>query len=167
MKALGHGDLAFLWKIEIAWCVKDYEKYFSIRAGTVLYLRIYPFINLVLSFIMLKALLGKNDCTFKLAITTSKTSVLETGHDYIAWSRWILIRMRSVLYHVILIIYCHAKVQMNYRMFYENLCRSVTEDLNFSQSESTELTYIQILPHAFKSPNIYMPLLLNSTRSII
>lgn len=129
MKVLGHKDLAFHGKMEIVWCVKDYEKYFSIRAGTVLYLWIYPFINLELSFIMLKALLGKSDCTFKLARMTSKTSVLEARHDYTAWSCWILIRMRSILCHVILIIYSHVKVQMNYDMFYENLCRSVTEDL--------------------------------------
>lgn len=144
--------------MEIVWCVKDEEKYFSIRAGTVLYLCIYPFINLVLSFIMLKALLGKSDCTFKLAITTSKNSVLEARHDYTAWSFWILIRMRSILYHAILIIYCHVKVQMNYGIYYKILCRSLTEDLNF---ESTKFTNIQILPHVFKSPNINISLLLN------
>lgn len=158
MKALGHSELAFHGKMEIMWCVKDYEKYFSISAGTVLYLWICPFINLVLSFIMLKALLRKNDCTFKLVFTTSKNSVLEARHDYTAWSCWILIRMRSILHHVILIIYCHVKVQMNYSMYYKNFCRSLTKDLNF---ESTKFTNIQILPHVFKSPNINMSPLLN------
>lgn len=104
-----------------------------------IYLWICPFVNLVWSFIMLKALLGKSDCTFKLAITTSKNSVLEPRHDYVAWSCWILIRMRSILYHVILIIYCHDELQMNFSMYYKNLCRSVTEDLNFESNEFTNI----------------------------